>query len=69
MSVNINSMDMTIISVFKRELIHIEALNRNVSPIIIEYLTQRIAEIEDPPSKLSDSSLLNWEKIQRGLSD
>jgi len=46
MSVNINSMDMTALSVFKRELQSIEALNRNVSPIIIEYLTQRIDEIE-----------------------
>jgi len=50
MSVNINSMDMSALYVFKRELQSIEALNRNVSPIIIEYLTQRIAEIEGPPS-------------------
>ena len=49
MSVNINSMDLATLSVFKRELIHIEALNLNVSPTVIEYLTQRIADIEDPP--------------------
>ena len=49
MSVNINSMDLAVLTVFKRELQSIEALNRNVSPIIIEYLTQRIAEIEEPP--------------------
>jgi hypothetical protein len=56
MSVNINSMDLATLSVFKRELIHIEALNLNVSPTVIEYLTQRIADIEDPPPlKLSDS--------------
>ena len=51
MSVNINSMDLAVLIVFKRELQSIEALNRNVSPIIIEYLTQRIAEIEEPPPK------------------
>jgi len=39
-------MDMTALSVFKRELQSIEALNRNVSPTVIEYLTQRIDEIE-----------------------
>ena len=46
MSVNINSMDLATLSVFKRELQSIEALNRNVSPTVIEYLTQRIDEIE-----------------------
>ena len=55
MSVNINSMDLATLSVFKRELIHIEALNLNVSPTVIEYLTQRIADIEEPPAELSDS--------------
>jgi len=48
MNVNINSMDTATLTVFKRELIHIEALNLNVSPTVIEYLAQRIAEIEEP---------------------
>jgi len=52
MNVNINSMDSATLTVFKRELIHIEALNLNVSPTVIEYLTQRIAEIEEPLPKV-----------------
>ena len=48
MSVNIDSIDLTTLTVFKRELQSIEALNQNVSPDVIEYLTQRIAEIESP---------------------
>ena len=47
MSVNINSMDLAVLIVFKRELQSIETLNRNVSPDVIEYLTQRISEIEE----------------------
>ena len=46
---NINSVDLTTLTVFKIELQNIEALNQNVSPVVIEYLTQRIAEIESTP--------------------
>ena len=49
MSVNIDSIDLTTLTVFKIELQNIEALNQNVSPVVIEYLTQRIAEIESTP--------------------
>ena len=48
---NINSVDLTTLTVFKIELQNIEALNQNVSPVVIEYLTQRIAEIESIPPK------------------
>ena len=52
---NINSVDLTTLTVFKIELQNIKSLNQldlmNVSPDVIEYLTQRIAEIESPPPK------------------
>ena len=51
MNANINSIDTAILTVFKRELRSIEALNRGFHPAVIEYLTQRIAEIEEPPPK------------------
>jgi len=43
---NISSVDIAIITVFKKELENIVALNQRVSPIVIEYLTQRISDIE-----------------------
>ena len=43
---NISSVDIAIITVFKKELENIVALNQKVSPIVIEYLTQRISDIE-----------------------
>ena len=58
MSVNINSVDLTTLTVFKRELQSIESINQNVSPDVIEYLTQRIAEIESPPPPKPQQPLL-----------
>ena len=58
MIANINSMDMAILTVFKRELQSIEALNRGchlamlVHPAVIEYLSLRISEIEEPLPKV-----------------
>ena len=49
MNDNINSIDLTTLTIFKIELQNIEASNQNVSPVVIEYLTQRIAEIESTP--------------------
>jgi|TARA_B110000908_G_C10091997_1_gene374455 hypothetical protein len=43
---NISSVDIATITVFKKELENIVALNQRVSPIVIEYLTQRISDIE-----------------------
>jgi hypothetical protein len=51
MNANRNSIDTIILSVFKIELQNIEALNRGCHSAVIEYLTQRIAEIEDHPPK------------------
>ena len=55
MNDNINSIDLTILTVFKRELQRIDAMNKKASPNerarsinVIEYLAHRIAEIEDP---------------------
>ena len=52
---NISSVDIATITVFKKELENLAALNQRLSPIVIEYLTQRIANIEHPPLNLSDS--------------
>jgi hypothetical protein len=49
---NINSIDQTVLTVFKRELECITALN--IPPAVVEYLAQRVSEIEGPPSGLSD---------------
>ena len=53
---NINSIDLTILTVLKSELQRIDAMNKVASPNerarsinVIEYLTQRIADIEIPP--------------------
>ena len=53
---NISSVDLTALIVFERELQRIDAMNKTASPNerarsinVIEYLTQRIAEIESPP--------------------
>ena len=52
MNANINSIDTAILTVFKRELQSIEALNRGCHPAVIEYLSLRIAEIEEPRPKV-----------------
>ena len=49
---NINSIDQTVLTVFKRELECITVLN--IPPAVVEYLAQRVSEIEGPPSGLSD---------------
>ena len=58
MNNNINSIDLTVLIVFKRELQRIDALNKKASPNerarsinVIEHLTQRISEIEASGSK------------------
>ena len=55
---NINSIDLTVLIVFKRELQRIDAMNKKASPNerarsinVIEHLTQRISEIESSGSK------------------
>ena len=55
MIANRNSIDTMILSVFKMELQNIDALNRGCHVAVIEYLTLRIAEIEEAPLNLSDS--------------
>ena len=52
---NISSVDLTALVVFKRELQRIDAMNKVASPNerarsinVIEHLTQRISEIENP---------------------
>ena len=52
---NINSIDLTTLIVFERELQRIDAMNKTASPNerarsinVIEHLTQRISEIENP---------------------
>ena len=52
MIANRNSIDTMILSVFKMELQNIDALNRGCHSAVIEYLTLRIAEIEEPPPKV-----------------
>ena len=59
MNNNINSVDLTVLVVFKRELQRIDAMNKKASPNerarsinVIEHLTQRISEIESSGSKL-----------------
>ena len=42
----ISSVDMSILTVFKRELLDIEAMGVSVPPIVIEYLSERIKSIE-----------------------
>tara|TARA_B100000745_G_scaffold239570_1_gene162249 strand:+ start:1403 stop:1579 length:177 start_codon:yes stop_codon:yes gene_type:complete len=56
---NINSIDLTVLIVFKRELQRIDAMNKKASPNerarsinVIEHLTQRISEIESSGSKV-----------------
>ena len=55
---NINSIDLTILTVLKSELQRIDAMNKVASPNerarsinVIEHLTQRISEIEASGSK------------------
>ena len=52
---NISSVDLTALIVFERELQRIDAMNKTASPNerarsinVIEHLTQRISEIENP---------------------
>ena len=59
MNANINSIDTAILTVFKRELQRIDAMNKKASPNerarsinVIEHLTQRISEIEASGSKV-----------------
>ena len=59
MNNNINSVDLTVLVVFKRELQRIDAMNKVASPNerarsinVIEHLTQRISEIESSGSKV-----------------
>jgi len=59
MNNNINSVDLTVLVVFKRELQRIDAMNKKASPNerarsinVIEHLTQRISEIESSGSKV-----------------
>ena len=58
MNNNINSVDLTVLVVFKRELQRIDAMNKVATPNerarsinVIEHLTQRISEIEASGSK------------------
>ena len=39
---NLSSVDTTIITVFKREILEIEARGINVSPVVLNYLSERV---------------------------
>ena len=50
---NISGVDIAVLTVFKRELITIKMLGNHVSPIVVEYLTKRIKEIESASPRAS----------------
>jgi|TARA_R110000744_G_scaffold46786_2_gene103286 hypothetical protein len=41
-----NSVDVAVITVFKRELLTIKIMGNHVSPIVVDYLNKRIEDIE-----------------------
>ena len=43
---NLSSVDTTIVTVFKREILEIEARGINVSPVVLNYLSERVKNIE-----------------------
>ena len=47
---NLSSVDTTIVTVFKRELLEIEARGINVSPVVLNYLSERVKNIESGQS-------------------
>ena len=51
MSKNINSTDMSTLTIFKTELQRISDINLQVDPIITKYMQARIDEIEEPTPK------------------
>tara|TARA_R110002167_G_scaffold1520_2_gene7356 strand:- start:470 stop:658 length:189 start_codon:yes stop_codon:yes gene_type:complete len=47
---NLSSVDTTIVTVFKREILEIEARGINVSPVVLNYLSERVKNIESGQS-------------------
>ena len=43
---NLSSVDTTIVTVFKREILEIKARGINVSPVVLNYLSERVKNIE-----------------------
>ena len=53
MNNTISSADVAVLTVFKRELLTIKMLGNHVSPIVVEYLTKRIKDIESGAQRAS----------------
>jgi hypothetical protein len=47
---NLSSVDTTIVTVFKREILEIKARGINVSPVVLNYLSERVKNIESGQS-------------------
>tara|TARA_B110000977_G_C11021471_1_gene471505 strand:- start:1167 stop:1355 length:189 start_codon:yes stop_codon:yes gene_type:complete len=47
---NLSSVDTTIVTVFKREILEIEARGINISPVVLNYLSERVKNIESGQS-------------------
>ena len=47
---NLSSVDTTIVTVFKREILEIEARGISVSPVVLNYLSERVKNIESGQS-------------------
>ena len=50
---NISSVDGAVLTVFKRELLTIKIMGNHVSPIVVDYLTKRIEDIESGAQRAS----------------
>ena len=47
---NLSSVDTTIVTVFKREILEIEARGINVPPVVLNYLSESVKNIESGQS-------------------